>query len=125
MDYVQQRHIRVIAYNPGLTGGTGLGGGSGFGGVGLAIMRPILRFVSFFFLHQLYVHTPEQSGEALAELVLGKITPPVGRVYASHVRNKMTFPGPSTLAQSDEARDRLWRSSAIMVDLPVDSTSVG
>lgn len=123
MDYVKQRHITVIAYNPGLTGGTGLGGGSGSGGFGLAITRPILRFVSFFFLHQLYVHTPEQSGEALAELALGKVTPPVGRVYASHVRNKITFPDPSELARSDEARDRLWRESAIMVGLPIGSTS--
>jgi NAD(P)-dependent dehydrogenase (short-subunit alcohol dehydrogenase family) len=123
MDDVQQRQITVIAYNPGLTGGTGLGGRSGSGSVGLAIMRPILRLVSLFFLHQLYVHTPEQSGEALAELVVGKVTPPVGRVYVSHVRNKMTFPDPSKLAQSDEARDWLWRDSAIMVDLPVESTS--
>ena len=121
-DDVKQRHITVIAYNPGLTGGTGLGGGSGSGGAGLVIMRPILRFVSFFFLHQLYVHTPEQSGEALAELVLGKVTPPAGRVYASHVRNKITFPDPSKLAQSDEARDRLWRKSAIMVGLQTGLT---
>ena len=118
LDDLKERHITVIAYNPGLTGGTGLGGGSGSGGVGLAIMRPILRFVSFFFLHQLYVHTPEQSGEALAEVVLGQVTPPPGRVYASHVRGKMTFPDPSKLAQNDDARDLLWRESAAMVGLP-------
>jgi hypothetical protein len=29
------------------------------------------------------------------------------------------------MAQSDEARDRLWRESALMVGLPIDSTSVG
>ena len=122
LEDVKQRHISVIAYNPGLTGGTGLGGQSGSGGLLLAVMRPILRFVSFFFLHQLYMATPEQSGEALAELVLGKVTPPAGRVYASHVRNKITFPDPSKLAQSDEARDRLWRESAIMVGLQIGST---
>jgi len=119
LDEVQQRHITVIAYNPGLTGGTGLGGGSGSGGMGLKIMRPILRFISFFFLHQLYVHTPEQSGDALADLVLGRVTTPSGRVYASHVRGKITFPDPSKLAQSNEARDLLWRESAVMVGLPV------
>jgi len=102
-----------------VTPGTGLGGGSGSGGTALAIMRPILRFVSFFFLHQLYVHTPEQSGEALAELVLRQVNPPSGRVYASHVRGKLTFPDPSKLAQSDDARDLLWRESTAMVGLPV------
>ena len=117
LDEVQERHLTVIAYNPGLTGGTGLNGGSGSGGVGLTLMRPILRFVSFFFLHQLYVHTPEQSGDALADLALGKITPTSGRVYASHVRGKITFPDPSKLARSDEARDLLWRESAKMVGL--------
>jgi len=118
LDYLKERHVTVIAYNPGLTGGTELGGGSGSRGMGLAIMRPILRFVSFFFLHQLYVHTPEQSGDALADLVLGRVTPPSGRVYASHVRGKLTFPDPSKLAQSDDARDLLWRESAVMVGLP-------
>jgi len=118
LDDVKQRRITVIAYNPGLTGGTGLSGGSGSGGKGLAIMRPILHFVSRFFLPQLYVHTPEQSGEALADLVLGKVTPPTGRVYASHVRGEITFPDPSKLAQDDDARDLLWRESAAMVGLP-------
>ena len=70
-------------------------------------------------LPQLYSSTPEQSGDALAELVLGQVTPPPGRVYASHVRGKITFPDPSKLAQSDEARDLLWRESAAMVGLPV------
>jgi len=118
-DEAKRQHITVVAFNPGLTGGTGLGGGSGSGGMGLKIMRPILRFVSFFVLHQLYVHTPEQSGAALADVVLGKVNPPSGKVYASHVRNKMTFPDPSKLAQSDDARDLLWRDSAPMVGLPV------
>ena len=117
LDSVQERHIRVIAYNPGLTGGTRLGGGSGSEGIGLAVMRPVLRFVSFFVLHQLYVHTPEQSGAALAKLALGEITVPAGKIYASHVRGKLTFPDPSRLARSDEARDRLWRESAAMVQL--------
>ena len=118
MEDVKKRGIAVIAYNPGLTGGTELGGGSGSEGAGLRVMRPVLRFTSLFFLHQLYVHTPEQSGDALADLVLGNVRPPAGRVYASHVRNRITFPDPSRLAQSDEARDLLWRESAAMVGLP-------
>jgi len=116
-DDVKKRGICVIAYNPGLTGGTSLGGQPALGGRLVAVMRPVLRFMSLF-LPQLYSATPEQSGDALADLVLGQVTPPSGRVYASHVRGKMTFPDPSKLAQSDNARDLLWRESAAMVGLP-------
>jgi NAD(P)-dependent dehydrogenase (short-subunit alcohol dehydrogenase family) len=117
-DEVNERHITVIAYNPGLTGGTGLGGQPALGGLLAAAARPVLRFLSLL-LPQLYSSTPEQSGEVLAQLVLGQVTPPPGRVYASHVRGKITFPDPSKLAQSDDARDLLWRESAAMVALPV------
>jgi NAD(P)-dependent dehydrogenase (short-subunit alcohol dehydrogenase family) len=115
---VKERQISVIAYNPGLTGGTSLGGGSALQHAVMAAMRPVLRFLSVF-LSQLYMSTAEQSGDALAQLVLGQVIPPPGRVYASHVRGKITFPDPSQLAQSDDARDLLWRRSAAMVDLPV------
>jgi len=116
-DDARQRHISVIAYNPGLTGGTSLGGQPALGGMLAAAVRPVLRLVSLL-LPQLYSSTPEQSGDALADLVLGHVTPPPGRVYASHVRGKMTFPDPSKLAKSDDARDRLWHESAAMVGLP-------
>jgi len=111
------RHVCHCPYNPGLTGGTSLGGQPVLGGLLAAIARPVLRLMSLF-LPQLYSATPEQSGEALADLVLGRITPPPGRVYASQVRGKVTFPDPSKLAQSDDARDLLWRESAAMVGLP-------
>ena len=115
---VTTRHITVIAYNPGLTGGTSLSGGSALQRAAMAALRPVLRFLSLF-LSQLYMSTPEQSGDALARLVMGQVTPPPGRVYASRVRGKITFPDPSKLAQSDDARDLLWRESAAMVGLPV------
>ena len=117
LDDVRQRNILVIAYNPGLTGGTSLGGQPVLGGLLVVVMRRILRFMSLF-LSQLYSSTPEQSGNALADLVVGQVTPPSGRVYVSHVRGKLTFPDPSKLAQSDDARDLLWRASATMVGLP-------
>ena len=118
LDEVRQRHISVIAFNPGLTGGSSLGGQPVLGGCLAAAMRPVLRFMSLF-LPQLYSSTPEQSGDALAKLALSDVTPPSGRVYASQVRGKITFPDPSKLAQSDEARDLLWHESAAMVGLPV------
>ena len=114
---VKTRHISVIAYNPGFTGGTSLSGDSALQRAAMIAMRPVLRFLSLF-LSQLYMSTPEQSGDALAQLVLGQVTPPPGRVYASHVRGKITFPDSSKLGQRDDARDLLWRESAPMVALP-------
>jgi NAD(P)-dependent dehydrogenase (short-subunit alcohol dehydrogenase family) len=117
LEDVRRRHISVIAYNPGLTGGTSLGGVAALGGL-LTAARPVFRLFSRV-LPQLYMSTPEQSGEALAQLVLGQVTPPSGRVYASLVRGRIAFPDPSELAQDDDARDLLWRASAVMVGLPV------
>jgi hypothetical protein len=53
----------------------------------------------------------------LAALALGSVALPPGRVYASLVKGELTYPDPSELARSDEARDRLWRESAAMVGL--------
>ena len=61
--------------------------------------------------------TAERAGEALAQIALGTVTPPPGRVYISLVKGELTFPDPSVLARSAEARDRLWRESAAMVGL--------
>jgi NAD(P)-dependent dehydrogenase (short-subunit alcohol dehydrogenase family) len=117
LDAVKARNIQVIAYNPGLTGGTSLGNPSlllRF--LLLHVARPISRIVSIF-MPPFYVGTAERAGEALAGLASGKVTPPAGRVYASLVKGKLTFPDPSELARSDEARDRLWSASAAMVGL--------
>lgn len=118
LDYVKSRKICVIAYNPGFTGGTALNGNpSPFMRFLLfRVARPILHIVSIF-RPQFYMGTSQRSGEALAELVLGKITTPKGRVYASLVKGKTTFPDPSELAQSKNARDLLWLESADMVGL--------
>jgi NAD(P)-dependent dehydrogenase (short-subunit alcohol dehydrogenase family) len=122
LDAVKARNIQVIAYNPGLTGGTSLGNPSPFVRFLLPnVVRPILRVVSIV-RPPFYMGTPERAGEALAELASGKVTPPAGRVYASLVKGNLTFPDPSELARSDEARDRLWRESAIMVGLQIGST---
>jgi len=112
--------IRVIAYNPGLTGGTSLTGKpSPFMRTILLplILRPLSRVVSLF-RPPFFVGTPECAGGVLADLASGEIRLPEGRVYASLVRGKLTFPNPSQLAQSDEVRDLLWRQSAKFVGLP-------
>jgi NAD(P)-dependent dehydrogenase (short-subunit alcohol dehydrogenase family) len=118
LDEAKARRIQVIAYNPGLTLGTKLGRGdsqrdsqSKKPNTALhALLRLISRVKGAF-----YPGTPERAGEALAQLALGAVTVPPGRVYASLVRGEITFPDPSELARNDEARDRLWNESATMV----------
>ena len=120
---VKAPHITVIAYNPGLTLGTGLSRDApravrGF----MRILGPPLFGLISLFRPQFYPGNPKRSGEVLARLVLGEVNPPAGRVYASLVRGKLTFPDPSVLAQSDGARDLLWRESAVMVGIVADPT---
>ncbi|HYB03567.1 MAG TPA: SDR family NAD(P)-dependent oxidoreductase [Nitrososphaerales archaeon] len=115
---VQPPRITGIAYNPGLTLGTGLN--RDLPPAVRFLMRIILPLVGTF-RPQFRSGTPERAGEALAQFSLGEINPPAGRVYASLVKGKLAFPNPSVLAQSDEARDLLWRESAAMVGLPVNT----
>src|SRR5690606_28468138 len=112
------RGISVIAYNPGLTGGTSLTGKpSRFMRILLPlVLRPLSRVVSLF-RPPFFVGTPERAGGVLADLASGEIQLPQGRLYASLVKGKVTFPDPSQLAQRDEVRDLLWRASAKMVGL--------
>jgi NAD(P)-dependent dehydrogenase (short-subunit alcohol dehydrogenase family) len=100
--------MRVIAYNPGLTPGTLLFRAWPWWAklmmAAVSKLRP--------------VNTVEQAGNAIADLGLGTIVPPSGRIHASLVKGKLTWPDPSELAQSDTAMRGLWVESAQMVGLP-------
>jgi len=113
-----KRRPKIIAYNPGLTPGTSLMGKP------TAITKIMLPLVAYPILHLISIfrpayskNIPSRAGEALAELSLGKVTIPAGRLYASLVKGKITFPAPSALAQSNNAKDLLWKESAEMVGL--------
>jgi hypothetical protein len=69
--------------------------------------RPVLR-----------INTLAGGGAFLADLSLGRIVPPPGRLYASQVKRRLTWPDPSELAQRDDIMAKLWRDSAMMVGLP-------
>lgn len=105
------RQLQVIAYNPGFTPDTPLyRDWSAWARLVLImgrIVRPLARLA-----------TIEQAGDALAALALGRVVPPPGRVYASLVRRRITWPDPSELAQRDDVMHLLWRESARMVALP-------
>lgn len=119
-DEIKNKGINVIAYNPGATSGTSLGGNQSILARFLmtVLLIPIMRVVSLF-KPQFYVGSVERAGEALAELSLGTVEMPKGKVYASLVKGKITFPDPSKLAQKDEPKELLWKESAKMVNLPV------
>jgi NAD(P)-dependent dehydrogenase (short-subunit alcohol dehydrogenase family) len=104
----QMNGMRVIAYNPGLTPGTSLFRAWPWWARLMMAMASLLR----------PVNTIEQAGNAIANIGLGTIVPPTGRIYASLVKGKLTWPDPSDLAQSDTAMKRLWMESAQMVGLP-------
>jgi NAD(P)-dependent dehydrogenase (short-subunit alcohol dehydrogenase family) len=107
----QTNGLRVIAYNPGLTPDTSLYRAWPWWAklmmASASLVRPLAG-----------INTVEQAGNAIADVALGTIVPPTGRIYASLVKGKLTWPDPSELAQSDTAMKELWVESAHMVGLP-------
>jgi hypothetical protein len=73
----------------------------------ISFMRPVLR-----------LNTTAQAGAILAEMTLGKIDLPSGRIYASLVKRRLTWPEPSDLARRDDLMNALWSDSARLVGLP-------
>jgi NAD(P)-dependent dehydrogenase (short-subunit alcohol dehydrogenase family) len=107
----QMNGMRVIAYNPGLTPDTSLYRAWPWWAklmmTSASLVRPLTG-----------INTVEQAGNAIADLGLGTIVPPAGRMYASLVKGRLTWPDPSELAQSDTAMKELWVESAHMVGMP-------
>lgn len=116
-DTVVTRQIDVIAFNPGLTGGAAGREASALQKAILGIvMRTIFPLIGLF-RPEFVMNAPEHSGRMLADVALGTLSLPNGRIYVSLVKGKPTFPDPSALACDREAQDRLWRESADMVGL--------
>nr|MDT0658683.1 SDR family NAD(P)-dependent oxidoreductase [Micromonospora sp. DSM 115978] len=118
MDELKARQISVVAFNPGLTGGTSLGRDSSPVArvlVGL-LMRTVFRVVGLV-KPEYVMSTAERSGEKLADVALGTITLPPGRIYVSLVQGEPTFPDPAKLARSRDVQVLLWRESAAMVGI--------
>jgi NAD(P)-dependent dehydrogenase (short-subunit alcohol dehydrogenase family) len=107
----QMNGVRVIAYNPGLTPDTSLYRAWPWWAklmmASASLVRPLAG-----------INTVEQAANAIADLGLGKVVPPAGRMYASLVKGRLTWPDPSELAQSDTAMKELWVESAHMVGMP-------
>jgi NAD(P)-dependent dehydrogenase (short-subunit alcohol dehydrogenase family) len=106
----KSRQFCVIAYNPGFTPGTSLQRAWPIPVrmlmMAIGLMRPLLR-----------LNTTAQAGSILAELTLVEIMPPDGRIYASLVKRRLTWPEPSDLARRDDLMNALWSDSARLVGL--------
>ncbi|QDU04482.1 short chain dehydrogenase [Gimesia chilikensis] len=114
---VRARHIDVVAFNPGLTGGSSGRDSSRLARMFVSLlMHTVFRLIGLF-RPEFIMNSPEHSGRMLADVSLGIIKPPSDRLYLSLVKGQPTFPDPSELARNQEAQDRLWRESAAMVGL--------
>jgi hypothetical protein len=93
---VRTRHMQVIAFNPGLTFGTKLGRSESQRqpmsrpATPSPVVRAIFRFLSMF-RSPFYPGILERAGEVLAQLTLGTVASPPGRIYVSLVRGEVTF----------------------------------
>jgi hypothetical protein len=105
LDEVKARQITVIAFSHGLTAGTSLGrdaSGARRAFV-MLLMRTVFRLVGLF-RPEYVIGTAERSGEALAEVSLGAVTPPPGRIYISLVKGEPTSLTPRNWREAEMIR---------------------
>jgi len=110
---IQANQIKIIAYDPGPTPGTGLVRSNRL------VVRFVWKILSFTIIRNFIPHfnSRKASGEALANIALETIQPPRGHFYAALRKGKITWPFPSTLALDDQAMELLWKDSAKLVGL--------
>lgn len=113
--FAKERALHVLAFNPGWTPGTQLA-------------RSLPRAIRFLFSVLMPILTPflrpntvAGGGQLLADLALGTLIPPAGRLYASQVKRQLTWPAPSDLACDQTVKTSLWRDSAALVGLSAEA----
>ncbi|WP_210268414.1 MULTISPECIES: SDR family NAD(P)-dependent oxidoreductase [Bradyrhizobium] len=117
LDEVKARQINIVAFNPGLTGGVAGRDASALQRASVRLLTRTIFPLIGLFRPEFIMNTPEHSGNMLANVALGAVSPPPGRIYVSLIKGEPTFPDPSELARNGEAQDRLWRESAAMVGI--------
>lgn len=101
----------IVAFDPGLTPGTGL-----------IRHQPWLVRTIVWPLLPLFVplskgmNSLADAGRGLAELATTATAPP-GRVYAALRKGNLTWPDPSEMAREDTAMNALWHDSAKLVGI--------
>lgn len=102
------RGISVVAYDPGLTPGTGLVRDQMW--IVRTLVWPLLPLLLPF---GKTMNSLADAGHHLA-LLAADVRPPPGRVYASLRKGCLTWPDPSKLARDDRAMAALWADSAAL-----------
>ncbi|MCM5553359.1 SDR family NAD(P)-dependent oxidoreductase [Pleomorphomonas sp. NRK KF1] len=120
LEDVRVRRLSIVAFNPGLTGGSSGRDASPLQHALVALMMRTIFPLIGLFRPEFVMNSPEHSGKMLADVALGSIAPPRDKIYVSLVKGKPTFPDPSELARSRFDQERLWRESAAMVGLTED-----
>ncbi len=105
------RGISVVAYDPGLTPGTGLVRQQMW--PVRVLLWPLLPLLLPF---GKTMNSLADAGRHLA-LLASDLRPPPGRVYASLRKGRITWPEPSALARDDMACRRLWQDSLALCGL--------
>jgi NAD(P)-dependent dehydrogenase (short-subunit alcohol dehydrogenase family) len=106
------RGISVVAYDPGLTPGTGLVRQQMW--VVRALVWPMLPLLVPF---GKTMNSLANAGRGLADLAT-TLRPPPGRTYAALRKGRMGWPDPSALARDDDACAAMWHDSLALVGLP-------
>lgn len=101
----------VLAYDPGLTPGTGLVRNQPW--IVRTLVWPLLPLIVPFAKG---MNKASDAGTALAALASDTI-PPAQRVYAALRKGTLTWPDPSELARNSAAAFKLWRDSERYVGL--------
>lgn len=108
---MRRSDLVVIAYDPGLTPGTGLVRSQPW--AVRTLVWPLLPLIIPFGKS---MNSLANAGKGLADLVTDA-TPPMGHVYASLRKGRMTWPEPSALARDDMAVAALWQDSAVLAGI--------
>ncbi len=109
------RGISVVAYDPGLTPGTGLARQQMW--VVRTLLWPLLPLLLPF---GKTMNSLRNAGRALAELAVS-LRPPPGHVYAALRKGQLGWPDPSILARDEASCAALWRGSLTLCGLPDDA----
>ncbi|WP_114558397.1 SDR family NAD(P)-dependent oxidoreductase [Desertihabitans aurantiacus] len=105
----------AIAFCPGQVFGTGLAGQLplrsrvAWSVLGHPLLRRPLRRL------EPALNGAEEAGAALADLTLGRLTPPPGRCYAALRSGVLSWPDPSAPARDDQLAQALWDDSDRLV----------
>lgn len=108
---IASRGISVVAYDPGLTPGTGLVRHQMW-----AVRVLVWPLLPLFVRRSRQMNTLADAGRHLA-LLATELRPPPGQVYAALRKGLLGWPAPSELASNDAACARLWADSALLCGL--------